>query len=414
MKKFSFIIFFLIRCISYDLPLNAATLVVGNNKTFTTIKKALLHCNNGDTILVEAGLYKEQEIVIDKSVVLKGVRQPVLDGEGKYQVILIKAHNTVINGFKLQHSGRSGMDDIAAIKILNADNVVISNNVIDDACWGILMQYSNNCIITNNNLKAYANESASGNGIHCWKCDSLRIINNSIIGHRDGIYFEFVTNSIIQKNLSERNLRYGLHFMFSHNDAYILNTFKQNGSGVAVMYTHGVTMMDNSFVENWGDGAYGLLLKEITDSYIYHNRFIRNTVGIHAEGTTRVKVEKNVFNGNGWAMRVQASCNENNILYNNFLNNTFDIATNGSLVLNTFSHNYWDKYEGYDINKDRIGDVPYRPVSLFSMITERNPSAMILFRSFMVTLFDKTEKVLPGIIPESLKDSFPLMKPLSL
>jgi nitrous oxidase accessory protein len=32
----------------------------------------------------------------------------------------------------------------------------------------------------------------------------------------------------------------------------------------------------------------------------------------------------------------------------------------------------------------------------------------------MVTLFDKTEKVVPGITPENLKDNFPLMKPLSL
>jgi len=40
-------------------------------------------------------------------------------------------------------------------------------------------------------------------------------------------------------------------------------------------------------------------------------------------------------------------------------------------VLNTFNHNYWDKYDGYDLNKDRTGDVPYRPVSLFSMIAEK-------------------------------------------
>ncbi len=414
MKIFSFIAFFFAGCIFYEAQLNAATLVVGKNKTFTSIKTALQHCKNGDTILVEAGLYKEQEIVIDKPVVLKGIQQPVLDGESKYQIILIKAPNVVIDGFRLQHSGRSDVNDIAAIKIFHADNVTVSNNIIDDAYWGVLTQYSNNCIITNNRLQAYAGESSSGNGIHCWKCDNLRITDNTIKGHRDGIYFEFVTNSIVQKNISENNLRYGLHFMFSHNDAYISNIFKQNGSGVAVMYSHGVKMTGNSFIKNWGDGAYGLLLKEITDGYIYHNRFISNTIGIHAEGTTRIKVEKNIFNSNGWAMRVQASCSDNHILYNNFQNNTFDIATNGSLVLNTFDHNYWDKYEGYDINKDRIGDVPYRPVSLFSMIVEKNPSAMVLFRSFMVTLFDKTEKVLPGITPENLKDNFPLMKPLAL
>jgi nitrous oxidase accessory protein len=393
---------------------NAATLIVGNDKKFTSIKAALQHCSNGDTILVEKGLYKEQEIVIDKSIVLKGFQRPILDGESKYQIIQVKANGVVIDGFRLQHSGRSDVNDIAAIKIHDVRNVVISNNIIEDAFWGILVQYGIKCNIINNRLKAYADESNSANGIHCWKCDSMNITGNRITGHRDGIYFEFVTNSLIQKNISENNLRYGLHFMFSHNDSYISNTFKQNGSGVAVMFTHGVKMIDNSFIENWGGGAYGILLKEISDSYIYHNHFTRNTIGIHAEGTTRVRIEKNIFTNNGWALRVQASCNDDTIAYNNFFGNTFDVATNGSLVLNNFDHNYWDKYEGYDLNKDHVGDVPYRPVSLFSMISENNPSAMMLFRSFMVTLFDKTEKILPGIIPENLKDNFPFMKPLPL
>ncbi len=414
MKNLFSILFFLLCCISVNKKIYAATFIVGTNKTFTSIKIALQHCNNGDTILVEKGLYKEQEIIVDKSIVLKGFQQPVLDGEHQYQIILIKANNVVIDGFRLQHSGHSDMNDIAAIKIYNVRNVIISNNIIDDAFWGILTQYGVNCTIINNRLHANAAEVNSGNGIHCWKCDSMRIANNYITGHRDGIYFEFVTNSMVQKNISENNIRYGLHFMFSHNDEYISNTFKKNGAGVAVMFTHGVKMIDNSFIENWGGGAYGILLKEISDSYIYHNHFIRNTVGIHMEGATRIRVEKNVFNGNGWAMRVQSSCSGSTITDNNFLNNTFDITTNGSLVLTTFQHNYWDKYEGYDLNKDRVGDVPYRPVSLFSMIAEQNPSAMMLFRSFMVTLFDKTERILPGIIPENLKDNSPMMKPLPL
>jgi nitrous oxidase accessory protein len=36
-------------------------------------------------------------------------------------------------------------------------------------------------------------------------------------------------------------------------------------------------MFNNIFEENWGDAAYGLFLKEISDSYIHGNRFIRNT-----------------------------------------------------------------------------------------------------------------------------------------
>lgn len=101
---------------------------------------------------------------------------------------------------------------------------------------------------------------------------------------------------------------------------------------------------------------------------------------------------------------------DNDFKNNNFLQNTFDVATNGTLTLNNFENNYWDKYEGYDLDKDGIGDIPFRPVSLFSMLVERYPSAMLLFRSFMVTLFDRTEKLLPSLTPEGLKDEKPRMK----
>lgn len=414
MKLLSSICFLLINILLCQRS-TATTWLVGKQQKISSITKALQLCKNGDTILVEKGFYKEHEIIIDKSIVLKASQYPILDGEHRYQIISVKADNVTVDGFKVQQSGRSEVDDIAAIKIYNARNVVISNNIIEDAFWGIYTLYGTRCIIKNNYLHATGNnEFENGNGIHCWKCDSMQIISNHITGHRDGIYFEFVTNSIIQKNISENNIRYGLHFMFSHNDAYLQNTFKENGAGVAVMFSHGVKMVGNYFQHNWGDAAYGILLKEISDSYIAQNHFIKNTMGIYMEGTTRIKVERNSFNNNGWAMRIQASCSDDTIAYNNFLQNTFDIATNGSLVLNYFTNNYWDKYEGYDLNKDHIGDVPYRPVSLFSMIAENNSSAMMLFRSFMVTLFDKTEKVLPGIIPENLKDNFPMMKPLHL
>lgn len=291
----------------------------------------------------------------------------------------------------------------------------IRNNTLDNTFFGIYVEYGTNCLIENNTLTAYNKaEQESGNGIHAWKSDSLRILGNTITGHRDGIYFEFVKNSVIWRNVSEKNLRYGLHFMFSNNDAYYCNLFKNNGAGVAVMFSKELKMVNNVFEENWGDGAYGLLLKEISDGYIENNRFFKNTAGIFMEGASRIYMEKNVFESNGWAMQIQASCADVTLVHSNFMGNTFDVGTNGSLVLNTFNNNYWDKYEGYDINKDNLGDVPYRPVSLYSMIIQQNPPAMILFRSLMSSLLDKTEKLLPSLTPENLKDEHPLMKPLAL
>lgn len=393
--------------------LQATTRQVGKNKAFATVTAAIQAARTGDTVLVSAGLYREKNLIVDKKIVLKGTGYPVLDGEKKYEVISIKTNGVVVEGFRIIHSGVSSIEDMGGIKIYDSRDVVIRNNILEDTFFGIYVQYGKHCIIENNRITAYAlEEQQSGNGIHCWKSDSLQIIGNTVSGHRDGIYFEFVTNSVIWRNTSFRNIRYGLHFMFSHNDAYIANHFTHNGAGVAVMYSHGVKMYSNVFEENWGDAAYGLLLKEISDSYIDGNTFIKNTSGIYMEGASRIHMQKNEFRNNGWGMKIQASCMDIEVTKNNFIGNTFDVGTNGSLVLNTFNSNYWDKYDGYDLNKDKVGDVPYRPVSMYSMIIEKNPPAMLLFRSFITTLLDKTEKVLPSITPEGLKDNLPQMKRL--
>ncbi len=395
--------------------LYAKTIRIGKQQTIKTIQQALIVAVNGDTVLVEQGHYHEKNISINKSIFLIGINHPVLDGDNKYEVISIKANGVVVDGFKVIHSGISSIEDYAGIKIYSCRDVVIRNNILEDTFFGIYTQYGTNCTIEKNKLLSYSKEEQqSGNGIHCWKADSMRIIANTVSGHRDGIYFEFVTNSIIWRNVSEKNLRYGLHFMFSNNDAYIGNVFKNNDAGVAVMFSNHVKMIHNYFEQNWGDGAYGLLLKEISDSYIETNRFVKNTVGIFMEGASRIQLEKNTFESNGWAMKIQASCMEVTVLKNNFKSNTFDVGTNGNLVLNTFTNNFWDKYEGYDLNKDKLGDIPYRPVSLYAMIIEQNPPAMILFRSLMTSLLDKTEKILPSLTPENLKDEHPLMKPLPL
>jgi nitrous oxidase accessory protein len=384
---------------------------VGKSFPVKTIRGALDMSREGDTVVVHPGVYKEGNIVIDKRVVLKGIGFPVLDGEHKYEMLSVKAPGTVITGFRMRASGSGSLDDPCAVKVYDSHHVTIHGNILEDNFFGIYLQYSKHCTVSSNTLSSHGlDEQRSGNGIHCWKSDSLRITGNRVSGHRDGIYFEFVTNSMIDKNVAYGNVRYGLHFMFSNNDAYVGNEFRDNGAGVAVMFTKKVTMKDNIFAENWGDAAYGLLLKEISDSHISGNRFTRNTSGIYMEGTSRILVENNLFQGNGWGMKIQASCMENEIRNNNFMGNTFDVSTNGSLVLNTFSANYWDKYEGYDLNRDGRGDVPYRPLSLFSVIVESNPSAMLLFRSFIVGLLDKTEKIIPSITPDNFIDNEPRMR----
>lgn len=401
--------------ILHNLSAVSATIHVGSGFPMATVREALSVAADGDTVIVHEGTYKEGNLVIDKSISFIGVDWPVLDGQLKYEVLSIKADHVLVTGFVVRDSGHASLDDPGGIKIYDSRYVHIINNRLINNFFGIYLQYSQHCIVRDNIIRASGTEEQQiGNGIHCWKSDSLQIIANSISGHRDGIYFEFVRGSIIWRNISFDNIRYGLHFMFSDNDAYITNLFRGNGAGVAVMFTKNVKMFNNTFEDNWGDAAHGLLLKEISDSYIFNNRFIRNTSGIYMEGTNRIIVEKNIFKDNGWGMKIQASCMDNTIRDNNFMRNTFDISTNGSLVLNTFNDNYWDKYEGYDLDKDNVGDVPYRPLSLFSVLVEQNPPTMLLYRSFIVTLLDRSEKMIPTLTPDNFIDDRPLMHAIPL
>lgn len=388
---------------------------VGKQEVITTLKKGIEISHPGDTILLQKGIYREEGLVIDKPLVIIGVNNPVLDGENKYQILTLSGSSILIRGLTFKNSGYSSMNDLASISVIDATNIIIENNTIIDSYFALHIANVSSGIIRNNIIKGTPkNEQTSGNGIHLWKCNNMVIEGNEINGHRDGIYFEFVTHSMVIENLSYGNIRYGLHFMFSHNDAYLENTFKNNGAGVAVMYSKHVLMQRNNFDKNWGANAYGLLLKEISDAQILENNFSGNTVGIFMESTNRIDVLLNQFEDNGWALKIQASCDDNIIHHNNFLGNTFDVATNSSQSFNKFYNNYWDKYDGYNINRDATGDVPFHPVSMYSMVMEQNPDAVVLLRSFMVSLLDKAEKALPSITPENMMDEAPLMQALKL
>jgi nitrous oxidase accessory protein len=389
----------------------ARTWVVDKNGTLNSIKSAIELAAKGDTIRIMKGVYKEGNLVIQKSIVVIGIDYPVLDGENKYEIFTIAAHDVSIIGLRMINTGVGSINDISAISAIEAKRLRVLNNQFENTFFGIHLANCLGSVVEDNILHSNAEaEHQIGNGIHAWKCDSITIRNNKVSGHRDGIYFEFVTNSLVENNFSHHNMRYGLHFMFSHNDEYRSNIFQNNGAGVAVMYTKHVKMISNRFEDNWGASSYGLLLKDIGDADIQLNHFAKNTVAVYMEGSSRCHFTQNVFSGNGWAVKMQANCDENVYAKNSFLSNTFDMATNGSLVLNTVDANYWDKYEGYDLDKDRVGDVPYHPVSLYSMVVEKMPSAVMLWRSFLVYMLDRTEKVVPSITPENLKDIHPAMR----
>ena len=305
------------------------------------------------------------------------------------------------------------MAENAAILIEDSENVTVRGNRIRNCFFAIYIANSLRCLIRDNDIEgAEERLTFSGNGVHLWYCREITVVGNTVHGHRDGIYMEFVRHSRLDSNVCSNNLRYGLHFMFSDSCRYQSNVFSHNTAGVAVMYTYNVKMYNNTFEHSWGGASYGMLLKDIKNSDVIGNRFQDNSVGIHIEGSDRIHISGNLFTDNGWAIKLMANCQENLIEGNDFLNNSFAVATNSRQNHSQFRGNYWSSYQGFDLDRDGFGDLPYRPVSLFSLMVESNPPTLVLLHSLLADVLDLAERVVPSLTPETLMDEQPSMRPL--
>jgi len=380
----------------------------------SSLKEAISEAKDHDTILVKKGTYQEYGILIDKPLTIIGEDYPIIDGESKGEIITIVSDGVTVDGLFIINVGTSYTEDYAAIRVKRSKNFVIQNLVLEKLFFGIYIEKSSYGKVFHNKIVGDAvEEYNSGNGIQLWYSNHIEIEHNYVEHVRDGIYLEFSDDCLIKNNVSTENIRYGLHFMFSNDDVYQDNTFENNGAGVAVMFSKKIKMLNNTFKENWGTTSYGMLLKEINDAEIIGNTFKENTIGINIEGSNRIIYKNNNFMNNGWAIKVRGACYANSFLENNFLYNSFDISYNSKVNDNVFDNNYWSNYTGYDLDKDGVGDVPYRPVKLFSYIVNRTPETIILLRSLFIDLIDFSEKVSPVFTPDNLLDNNPLIKKIS-
>ena len=386
------------------------TITVSPAGPVRTLTAALAVARPGDRIVVQAGRYREPAIVVGVTVAIVGEGRPVFQG-GAHSTIAVRADGVEIRGLAFEQVMPSATEDRAAILLQGIRGCRIVDNEIRGAYFGIYAMRSAGCTIAGNRLRgAPGRASASGNGIHLWQSTDMTVRDNSVEGHRDGIYLEFARAARVSGNVVRTNSRYGLHFMRSDSCAYDGNVFSANGAGVAVMYSRGVRMTDNDFDQNRGSAAYGLLLKEISDAMVRGNRFTDNTVGLYLEDSNRNQVEGNLFRRNGWAVKVLANAAGNRFTGNRFEGNSFDAATNSRSASSSFDRNWWDRYQGYDLDRDGLGDVPYRPVRLFSLVAEQHKPALILLRSAFVDLLDGAERLMPMLTPDALADRSPLMR----
>jgi nitrous oxidase accessory protein len=397
--------------------LEGRTLTVGGGGEFHDVRSALAAANSGDTIEVRGGTY-QGNLMLDKAVVLEGIGEPVLRGDGTGSVITTTAPGSTIRGFRVEHSGTMLVHEDSGI-LLKSDGNRIENNKLRDVLFGIYLFQSNHNMIAGNTIEGRRElgYGERGAGVHAFNCFENTIDRNWISVMRDGMYLQNLDRSTIRGNHIS-DLRYGLHYMYSNDNVFEDNVFEDNIAGAAIMYSRNIQFRRNAFLHNRGFSSFGILFQDSTHLVSEQNLVVDNAVGIFMEALTDSRFERNLIAANDTAIEVFSSSDGNDFTRNNFVSNLSPIRVIGRNSNIRFDRNgignYWSNYGGYDLDGDGVGDVGFRIQNLFEHLEGNRPRLRIYLDSPAAQALAAAEEAFPIIGGSREFDHYPLMKPVDL
>jgi nitrous oxidase accessory protein len=246
------------------------------------------------------------------------------------------------------------------------------------------------------------NQNRRGNGIHIWNSSGHLVARNHIRQTRDGVYFSFVDRTDVRDNDIE-GVRYGLHYMYSDDNRFEGNIFRNNAAGAALMSSHDIVLRNNQFLANQSHRSYGVLLQTVESSLLERNRISGNTVGVFFESGHGNRLLDNDIEHNHIGIHASDSSDGNLFAGNRFVGNLHTVETSGGNLTSRWSldgrGNYWDGAVTLDLDRNGIGDVPHRELDLFGALRRDLPVIGLLGGSPAERLlrFVHARLALPGL-----------------
>ncbi len=396
---------------------SAKTLEVSGAGPLASIRDAIRAASPGDIIRVAQGTYPGN-LLLDKTLVLEGIGRPVIRGNGRGSVLTVTGDGCIIRGFVVERSGPMLVDEDSGI-LLKSNRNRVERNEIHDVLFGIYFYKSNDNIVADNVIRgrSYLEIGERGSGIHIWNSVRNAIMRNIISQERDGMYLQNASDSVISGN-RVYDLRYGLHYMFSNDNRFEDNDFFNNVAGAAIMYSHNIAFRRNTFVHNRGFSSYGILFQDSHQCVAEENTISDNVTGIFMEALSDTVFRRNTIGANDVAIEAFSSATANTFTENNFVANLSPFQLVGKVTDIRWSEggkgNYWSDYDGYDLNGDGLGDVPFRIQNAFEHLEGNFPRLRIYLLSPAAAALALSERFLPILEFPKTSDRFPLMRPVPL
>lgn len=396
---------------------HAKTIVVARRGPISSVQDAVGAAIPGDTIEVQPGTYIGN-LLLNKPLTLIGVGRPVIRGEGRGSVITVSGAPCTIRGFVIERSGTMLVEEDSGILLKSSHNR-IEHNELRDVLFGIYLFGSDHNQIDGNTIRGrpLRDLGERGSGIHIWNSGDNTIANNTITDARDGMYLQNAHDSTIRGNRIY-GLRYGLHYMFSDDNVFEDNVFDNNVAGAAIMYSRHIQFRRNAFVHNRGFSSFGILFQGTDECVAEDNIIADNVVGLFLEAHNHSVFRRNLVAGNDVALQVFSSAADNTFESNNFVENLSPLQVVGKNTLTRWNGaqagNYWSDYDGYDLDANGIGDIPFKIQNVFEHMEGNHPRLRIYLLSPASQALALAEKGFPIIEGSREFDDRPLMQPAAL
>jgi nitrous oxidase accessory protein len=369
----------------------------------------------GASIRLPPGIYQGPAIIA-KPLTLEGGGQVIIDAGGKGTVLTIKADRVTLRGLTLRGSGDSH-DKIDGGVMAEGKELLIENNVIEDVLFGISLHKTSDSIVRHNRIRSRPGDPADrGDGMRLWYSTGNRIEANDIAQMRDITVSNSPFNRFIGNTVTDS--RRGLNFLFSHRTLVDGNHFANNSTGIIALNSDGLTIRGNRVIHAMDASGAGIALKETSSALVIGNEIVHCAHGIMADSPTnpltRIVFINNLIAHNITGIYFYGIKGSHIAIGNTFRSNLWPVSMvgEGDPMNDTWLGNYWDDYEGFDLDRDGVGDRPHEIFAYADRIWIETPAAKFFRNSPVMELLDFLERLAPFSVPSLLlRDTAPRMAP---
>lgn len=357
----------------------------------------------GGTLHPKPGVYAGP-VTVSRQIVIDGGGKVTIDGGGNGTVLSVKTDGAIIRGLRLTRSGISHDQVNAAIAVEGNGNR-IEENTMDEVLFGISLKRSNQNIVRRNRIRSQQAEiGMRGDALRLWYSFQNRIEENDIADARDVVFMNSPRNIVFGNTI--RNGRYGMQFVFSPNTVVARNEFHHNATGIVLLNSDQTEIRANRIFHSMGVTGSGIAIKKSAEILAQGNEIVHCAVGILSDSpvgeASMITVKNNRIAHNTAGIQFYGERGGHTLSGNSFEKNLVQVVMFGSgdAKGNSWQGNYWDDYEGFDLNQDGIGDTPYELYIYADRIWIETPQARFFRNAPVLELLDFLERLAPFSLPD--------------